>query len=168
MAKAIWTWSILLRGLYGAILGAVFGAVAPAVIVLGGSACWWHAWGSSEIDRAYDRHAVLPDIPGLVVIGATLFACAGWATLAPRGTYRFTRTLSIIVAITVPIWCGVGWVIGSIDLTPVRYKGIEHPAWYPSEMAVAIVCLIIPIVVSAVLTVVRGHDNSKSETVASG
>jgi hypothetical protein len=168
MAKPPRTWATLLRGLYGAILGAVFGAVVPAAIVLAGAACWWHAWGSAEIDRAYDRHAVLPDIPGLVVVGATLFACAGWATLAPRGRHRFTRTLTIVVAITVPLWCVVGWVVRSMELTPVRYKGIEHPAWYPSEMAVAIVCLVIPIVVAAVLTAVRGRDASKSDTVASG
>jgi hypothetical protein len=168
MAKPPWTWPTLLRGLHGAILGAVFGAVAPAAIVLGGAACLWHAWGSSEIDHAYDRHAVLPHIPALVVMGATLFACAGWASLAPRGAYRFTRTLAIVIAITVPLWCNTGWVVRSTELTPVRYKGIEHPAWYPSEMAVAIVCLIVPIVVAAVLTAVRGHDTSKSETVASG
>jgi hypothetical protein len=150
MAKPPWTWPTLLRGFYGAILGAVVGAVAPAVIALGGAACWWHAWGSSELDRAYDRHAVLPHIPGLVVIGATLFACAGGATLAPRGAYRFTRTLAIVIAITVPLWCSIGWVVRSLEFTPVRYKGTEHPAWYLSGMAVAIVCLIIPIVVAAV------------------
>jgi len=168
MAKPLRTCPTLLRGLCGATLSAVVGAVAPAAIVLGGTACWWYAWGSSEIDRAYDHHAVLPDIPGLVVVGATVFACAGWATLAPRGTHRFARTLAIVVAITVPLWCVVGWVVRSMELTPVRYKGVEHPAWYPSEMTVAFVCLVIPIVVAAVLTAVRGHDASKSEMVACG
>jgi hypothetical protein len=120
MAKPPWTWPTLLRGFHGAILGAAFGAVAPAVIVLGGAVCWWHASRSSEIDRAYDRHAVLPHIPGLAAIGAILFASAGWATLAPRGTYRFTRTLAIVIAITVPLWCSIWWVVRSMELTPVR------------------------------------------------
>jgi hypothetical protein len=162
MLKPPGNWPIVLRGLYGAILGAVFGSVVPAAIVLGGAAWWWHAWGSSEIDRAYDRRAVLPDIPGLVVIGAILCACAGWATLAPRGTYRFTRTLAIVVGATVPLWCGVVSVVRSMELTPSRIKSVEHPAWYPSEVAVAIVCAIIPIAVAAILTVVRCDGNSTS------
>ncbi len=155
MLKPPGTWPIVLRGLYGAILGGVIGAVVPAAIVLGGAACWWHAWRSSEFDRAYDRRAVLPDIPGLVVIGAILCTCAGWATLAPRGCYRVTRTLAIVVGITLPLWCGVVWVVRSMELTPSRIKSVEHPAWYPSEVAVAIICAIIPIVVATVLTVVR-------------
>ncbi len=165
MAKPLPTWPTLIRGLCGAILGAAVGAVAPAAIVFGGAACWWYARGTSEIDRMYDRHAVLPDIPGLVVAGATVFACAGWATLAARGTHRFARTLAIVVAITVPLGCVVGWLVRSVELTPVRYKGVEHPAWYPSEVAVAIVCFVIPIAVAAILTAVRGHDASRSETV---
>jgi hypothetical protein len=139
--------------------------VAPAAIVLGVATCWWSAWGSAEIDRAYDLHVVLPDIPGLVV-GATVFACAGWATLAPRRTHRFARTLANIVTITVPLWCVVGWVVSTMGLTPVRHKGVEHPAWYPSEIAVAIVCLLVPILVAAVLTAVRDHNASKAATAA--
>jgi hypothetical protein len=55
-----------------------------------------------------------------------------------------------------------------MELTPVRHKGRKHPAWYPSERAVAIVCLLIPMVVAAVLTAVRDHNTANTETVASG
>ncbi len=149
-----------LRGLYGALLGAAVGAVVPVAIVLGCTVCWWHAQGSSELDRTYDRHAVLLDIPSLVVVGATVFACAGWATFAPRGSHRFAGTLAIVTGITVPLWYVVLWVVRKLEFTPTRYKGVEHPSWYPSEIAVAIVCLAIPIVVAVTLSALREHRAS--------
>jgi uncharacterized membrane protein len=162
------SWPIPIRGLYGALISAIVGAVVPAAIVLVCTTLWWHAQGSSDLDRTYDRNNVLPDIPSLVVVGAVVFACAGWATFAPRGKHRFARTLAIVVAITAPLWAVVGWFVRELKLTPVRYKGVEHPAWYQSEVAVAIVCLAVPIVVAVSLSAVRDHRASNSEEVTSG
>ena len=162
------SWPIPLWGLYGALMSAIVGAVIPTAIVLGGATLWWHARGSSDLDRSYDRNSVLPSTPSLVVVGAVVFACAGWATFAPRGKHRFARTLAIVVAITAPLWAVVVWLVRELELTPVRYKGLEHPAWYQSEIAVAIVCLVIPIVVALILSAVRDHGASNSEKVTRG
>lgn len=162
------TWSTVYRGLLGASLGAVFGAVVPAAVVFGAATCWWEAWGKSDLDRAYDRYAVLPELCALAVVVGTFFGCAGWATLAPREPRRFARTLAIIVATTLPLWYVILGVVHSMELTPVRYKGLEHPAWYPSEIVVATILLAIPVAVAAALTRASGQGFPSSEPIISG
>jgi hypothetical protein len=143
------------RGLFGAISGAVIGAVAPAALAMGFTACRWVIFGTAEFDRVYDLRHLRSDMIGPVIGCSVVFACAGWTTLAPRvGRYRFAWTLATLFLITLPLW----FVVVSMELTPRRYKGVHHPEFYPSELMVVIGP---PIVVAIILTAVRARRVSK-------
>ena len=63
-----------------------------------------------------------------------LLAAAGWATFAPAGRHRFAATLAIVFVSSMGLWFMLGWM----QLTPQRFKGIDHPEFYPSELMVLI------------------------------
>ena len=116
------------RGVFAAVVGALVGGVAPIVVLAAGTVIRWWITGASEFDRRYDIGWVRNALPGPVVGCATICA-ARRATFAPRGRYRFARSLAVITAISLGVWL----VVGSMELTPRRLKGIEHPMFYPSE-----------------------------------
>ncbi|MHC5539301.1 hypothetical protein ACYOEI_13870 [Singulisphaera rosea] len=161
-------WPTFYRGLLGASSGAVFGAVGSAAVVFGVATCWRHARGTSDLGRAYDLYAVLSELCTYAVVVGTFFGCGGWASLAPREPRRFARTLAIIVGATLPLWFVILNVVKAMELTPVRHKGFEHPAWYPSEIVVATILLAIPVAVAAALTRASGQGFSNSEPKISG
>jgi hypothetical protein len=142
------------RGLFAAVVGASVGAVAPIVVLFGLAALRWWVRGAPEFDRRYDFAWIRDALPGPVVGCATVFACAGWATYAPRGGFRLVRTLAIVTAISLAIWCLPGWVSLWAEITPRRLKGIEHPVFYASEW---IVLVGPPIVAAALVTAVRAR-----------
>ncbi len=85
-------------------------------------------------------------------------ACAGWATFAPAGKYSFAWSLAIIFVGSLVAWMVLGWM----ELTPRRYKGVDHPAFYPSELLVLIVP---PSLAAAFLTMIRVRRAPKSDTL---
>lgn len=135
------------RGVLHSIAWTVIGMILPILVELAFILVRWVVQGSNELDRAYDlywlpREIVFPGVGLGVVLGAT-----GWATYAPNGKHRFAATFAIIFGISVPAWL----ILGSLGMTPPRYKAIEHPLLYPSEfLVIAIPPLIGAIVISSI------------------
>jgi hypothetical protein len=151
------------RGLLAAILCGLGGAVASVAVALGFTVCRWLVSGTTEYDRLrIDLRSLESDMVIPIIGCAIVFACAGWATFAPAGTYRFARSLVVVFLVSVALW----YVIGSMELTPRRYRGIEHPLLYASEL---IVLMASPMLAAALLTVIRIRSatmlpsNQKSE-----
>ena len=136
------------RGLLAAVVGASAGAVAPIAIMVACVVLRWWITGASDFDRRYDIGWIRENLPGPVIGCAMVCACAAWATFAPRGSFRFARTLAIVTAISFCLW----FVVGSMELTPRRLKGIEHPMFYPSEL---LLLMGPPIVAAALVTAIR-------------
>jgi hypothetical protein len=137
----------LVRGVF-AVVGGSAGAVAPIAVLAAGTVIRWWITGASGFDRRYDIGWIRAALPGPVVGCATICACTAWATFAPRERYRFARSLAVITAISVCVW----FVVGSMELTPRRLKGTEHPLFYPMEWMLLIGP---PVAVAAVMTVFR-------------
>ena len=143
----------LSRGLRATISSGVVGAVAPIAALYGLAVVRWWVTGASPFDRRYDIASIRDALPGPVVGCATVCACAAWATYAPRGGFRFARTLAIVALISLGLWCVLGWGVSwGLELTPRRLKGVEHPIFYPSEL---FFLLGPPIVAAAVVSMVR-------------
>jgi len=88
------------------------------------------------------------------VVGCTVvFACAGWATFAPVGAFRFAKSLAIVFVMSLPLW----FFLASMQFTPRRIKSVEHPAMYPSEFMVIAGP---PVLAAAMLTAVRARKES--------
>jgi hypothetical protein len=138
----------LVRGFFATIVCTLVGAIAPICIMVSLSLLRWWISGASEWDRKYDIHCLKTSLFDPVIGCATVCACAGWVTFAPPGRFRFSLSLATIFAITMPIW----FIAFSLEITPRRYKGIQHPAIYLSELMVLIVP---PILAAAIVTALR-------------
>jgi len=75
-------------------------------------------------------------------------AATGWATRAPHGRHRIARTLVLVVLGSIPIVA----LLSRLKEPIHRYKSIEHPLYYPSEV---LFLALPPITVAAVLTLKR-------------
>ena len=134
----------LLRGTAAALIFGLLGFLAPALLLGVLATGHWIMEGTSEFALNQVSDVALGPMIGVGLV----LACAGWATFAPSGNHRFASTLAIIFAISV-----IGWIVlGSMNLTPPRYKNTEHPFMYPSE---AFVFFTPPILGALVLTLIR-------------
>jgi hypothetical protein len=138
----------IVRGACYASLFGVIGFLTPIVVVLAYTVLHWMIAGSKEIDRTADLYSLPGQVVFSTVCMAFVFAGAGWATFAPRGSYRFAWTLLTITAISVPS----SFVLSILGMSPPRYCGTEHPPIYPSEV---LMFAIPPIASALVLAVMR-------------
>lgn len=132
----------LRRGLYAALGLGLLGAVIPvAALAVGFLLRWATAKTGAQFSWDYDFADLKDSLPGPALGCALLCACAGWATYAPHGSFRFATSLGIIFGISAVCWL----ILTSIVITPPRLKGIHHPAVHPSEL----ISLVIPPVLAA-------------------
>ena len=144
----------LYRALWATSLCAVLGATVPVGLAVVIALCRW-AVGPSEFASEWFRRDLEENIIHPVVGCGVVCACAGFATFAPRGKHSFAWSLAIIFVFSLVIWA----VIASMELTPRRFKGVEHPVCYPSDL---IALIAPPSVVSAFLTMIRTRRLPKS------
>lgn len=141
----------VLRGLTGAVLCAL-AAVAVAAATLRVIAVFrWYAWGANDADWRYDMSFVTDAMPSVIPGFAVVFGAAGWATYAPRGSFRLARTLSIIFVASLPLWFLIWYAVEWIGLAPRQLKE-DHTR---VELAGLLVLLAAPILTAAVLTAIR-------------
>jgi predicted permease len=142
------------RGIIAGLMGALIGAVVPVVVVATFTLLSWHFHDTLEGDRQYDiawwrMHAVPPLVGAAIYLGLT-----AWATYTPKRNCGFAKTLAIIFFTSVPLT----WLLAALHLTPTRYKNVEHPAMYFSEL---LLLLVPPLVMACVLVAARrsrAHD----------
>jgi hypothetical protein len=140
----------IVRGSCFALLFGIVGFVTPVVIVTGYTVLNWIIEGSGDVDRRYDLCLLPTKVVFPAVATAFVFAGAGWATFARRGRLRFVLMLALISTVSVPSW----FVLAVIGMSPPRYKCIDHPLMYPSEV---LSFAIPPLVTAVVLTMMRGN-----------
>ena len=70
-------------------------------------------------------------LPGPATVGV-LFAAAAFATYFPAQPKRYLPTLGIIAVFSYCAWM----LLMNTEITPRRFKGVEHPAMYFSEAVV--------------------------------
>jgi hypothetical protein len=133
------------RGLCGAIIAAVAAAALVMVLSLG-------FWAAGQNHPMSEMGSILREeaeqMIGPIIGCAAVCACAGWATYAPVGQYRFAWSLATVFVASVCLWL----VAGALDFAPRHYKGMTAREWYPRLAAFV---TIPPVVVAACLTVVR-------------
>jgi hypothetical protein len=116
------------RGFGFALLFGAAGFVTPILLMLAVTAVQWGISGSRDLDRAYDLMWLKTHLPYPASGTGLVFGATGWAWGAPVGSYRFTPTLVIVFAISLPMWFVLKAVVESFDPQP-RVKGgtIESP-----------------------------------------
>lgn len=131
------------RGLRGAAIGG-FAAAALTVVL-------WAVFYQRGFDLRAARDELIGPILGITAIGG----CAGWAAFAPAGRHPFARSFAIVFLGSLPLWA----ILGSLELTPRRHRGFNHPAIYPSE---ALLLVSAPVVMAAILTLARVWPGGRS------
>jgi hypothetical protein len=116
-----------LRGIGFTLLFGAAGFWGPIVLAVSFTVCRWWILGASDFDRSYDLHFLSTHMAFAVVAIGVVFASSGWATFAPRGPFRFTRTLIIIAAISVVSWIVLASLAFSLGLVPRKLKGDPVP-----------------------------------------
>jgi hypothetical protein len=137
------------RGILAAMLGALGGALTPITILGSFTVCRWYFEGTPAIDRQWDLDRFQGKLLWPVIAFATVSSCAAWATVAPRGTYRFAKTLAIVFSVSLPLWFAP-LLLGLSPRQP--RKSADHPAIYRSELVVMIGA---PLIATALLTAIR-------------
>jgi hypothetical protein len=144
-------------GLLAAIRWGVIGAIAPVIIVAAMGIVEF--WQELRLFGAYDewlRWCIKASLGP--VIGCTLvLAGAGWTSQAPRPTRSIVSSVLVITAASVAMW----FLLALAKITPPRYKKIEHPVMYPSEVFVLIGP---PVIAAAVLTAMRCNDTGTTRS----
>lgn len=141
----------LFGGVCGAVLCGLGGAVGSISLALGLTIGRWLVEGTTPYMRELDLQSIEREMLN-PVIGCTLVcAGAGFSIFAPHGTHRFTRSLVEVCLGSVMLWL----VLWSLELTPRRYKEIQHPPLYPSELLILIGP---PIAVASILTAIRSYS----------
>ena len=138
------------RGACGAVDSAAVTAVLVVALYGAFLAGRWLLEGATEFDRALDLRAMRKELVFPILGCAAVGAGAGWAASAPWGRHRFAWSLAAVFLASLPLWIVLGW----LELTPRRYKGVEHPAMYPSE---ALEVVGPPLVAAAILGFVRAR-----------
>jgi len=142
------------RGLCGAGIAAVVAAVLVVALPIGFMACGLDFPGATTANLGYDLREKPEQLIVPAIGSAAIFACAGWATFAPAGQYRFDRTLVIVFLAGLYVW-----VIGAVsDLAPRHYKGMSNREAYP---LLTLYVLGPPLLTAALLTVARVYRLSK-------
>jgi hypothetical protein len=137
-----------LRGTCFALLFGAIGFAAPILIVVVFTVLGWIIKGTREFDRKYDLHRLSETLIFPAVGTAWVFAGTGWAVFASRGNRRFMQTLALIASISVPLW----YLLAAMGMSPTRYKGMEHPLIYPTEI---LLFALPPVVIAMVLSMNR-------------
>jgi hypothetical protein len=148
------------RGVIGATVSAVAAVGGVALLWFLFLACKWVVTGATRLDREYDLRDAYERLPYPALGCAVLAACAGWEAYAPRASRPFAWTFAIVTMSSLSIW----FVAKMFELTPRRYKSLEHPFLYPSEAALMIGA---PFAVTVALTIFQlcwnvaneGHAN---------
>lgn len=147
-----------LRGLRAALILGGLGAVAPLVLMLGLTVGGWAVLGATESDRPSDLVWLRSRMLGPTLGIGVLFASTGWAAFAPRRPHRFFPTFLSVCLLSLGGW----FVLGLLQLTPRRFKGVDHPLFYPSEL---LVFLGPPIVAAARLSLRRAASDREPLTL---
>ena len=148
-----------IRGIGFALFFGTIGFFAPILIGLSFTVCRWWVYGFNDFDRAYDLQ-LLPTYLASPAVGiAIIFATAGWATYAPKGIYRFTRTLIIIAALSLTSWVVLAHVIESLGLSPRGHIGRHQRLVEP----LSVLCFAVPPVAMAlILSKMRARRSSRA------
>ncbi len=136
------------RGLIAAALSACGGAAACFALTWSILLVKWWVMQTPALDRRYDADDLSSFIVYPAVGCAFAFACAGWATFAPRGRWRFARTLALVVLVPVAIWV----IVSCTGLFPHRLR--KH-AYFPDTSTEVVVFIALPIIATAVVTIRR-------------
>jgi len=141
------TWSAY-RGIIAALTGALVALVL--VVLLYGGFIIVRGWieGTSEFTRNDDLRIIWRELAFPFLGCGAVGAATGWATRAPHGRHRIARTLVLVVLGSIPIVA----LLSRLKEPIHRYKSIEHPLYYPSEV---LFLALPPITVAAVLTLKR-------------
>lgn len=136
------------RGILAALIWAFAGSVVPVLVVGGYTVLSWHINNTPAIDRDYDvgwwrMHAIPPLVAASVYLGLT-----AWATYTPKRNYGFAKTLAILFFTAIPL----AMLLGAFISTPRRYRSVEHPDIYGSEL---LLLFLPPVIVSCLLVAVR-------------
>jgi len=145
------------RGLVGAGVAGIGTAALVVALSFAFLVCRWAITTSSSFDREYDLKDVLSWLPHTTLICTVFAGCAGWAAFAPPRDYSFPWTLALVAFSSLAL----GGVIKSFEITPRRYKSIEHPFLYPSE---AMILFGVPVAVSAALALFRLRNKQRIST----
>lgn len=148
------------RGLIGAVICALAGITVSVAVLSAIAVCRWYAWGANDVDWRYDMSFVTNAMPSVISGFAAVFGAAGWATYAPRGSFRLARTLAIIFVVSLPLWFLVGYAAEWIGLAPRQSKDDYSHA----EFAGLLVVLTVPVLTAAGLTAVRIRAAKQSVT----
>lgn len=148
----------LWRGIRGASICGLAGAIAPATLMIGFTFCRWAVLRTSEWDQGSDWYWLKRSIDLPTIGCASVCAGAGWATFAPAKTFRFARTLAIVAAISVFLWP----MAMSLDLAPHRFKGILQPLVYRSDF---LVLFVPPILAGALVAAIRISGGRQPDVV---
>ncbi len=122
-------------GLRSAILWGIVGVVLAllACVVLQAQERWqditmlgeYRSWLISSFHKG-----MWPALGCFIVLG-----CSAWAANAPQPPRNLVVCLLQVTSVSIILWL----IIGAMEITPRRLKGIEHPAIYLSEFLVLIV-----------------------------
>jgi hypothetical protein len=151
----------LFRGIGFALLCGASGFFAPMIFGLSFTACRWWILGVNNFDRAYDLNLLTIYLAPPAIGTAIIFAASGWATFAPRGTFRFVRTLVTIAVISLPSWIVLALLLESLGLTAHRFKGDSRPLVEPLPV---LLFAIPPTVTALILSVMRSLRGSAVRT----
>jgi predicted permease len=147
------------RGIIAASIWAGAGPILTVLVVAGFQLLSWQFNNTPEIDRKYDMawwrmHAVPPLVGISIYLGT-----AALATYTPHRNQGFAKTLAILFGTALPFT----WFLAQLELTPKRYKSIEHPDLYFSEF---LLLFLPPLVIAGVLMAVRRSESRSSETAS--
>ncbi|HEY3964033.1 MAG TPA: hypothetical protein VGM05_05705 [Planctomycetaceae bacterium] len=139
------------RGLMMAVICALAGVTVSVAVLSAIAVCRWYAWGANDVDWRYEMSFVTNAMPSMISGFAAVFGAAGWATYAPRGSFRLAKTLAIILLVSLPLWFLVWYAAEWIGLSPRQSKDDYAHA----EFAGLLTVLTVSILTSAGLTAVR-------------
>jgi hypothetical protein len=127
----------LRRGLLAGLSWGLVGLVGPPAVIAAFTLVYWWFCGIQAFDRRYDivwwqDHA----FPGIVVIPMLLFF-AGLVTYAPKRHVGFAKNLAILAVTSLPLAA----LLGAMGMAHRRYKSIEHPPIYFSEVLMFLIPL---------------------------
>lgn len=113
--------------------GLVYGAAGLAGLAVASPLCVIaYRWLANDAGIQGNRDMrlwIFLSFPGVVVIPLLLFF-TGFVVSSGRGPSRFAATL-VILAVTAIPWAGV---LAALGMSPPRYRSIQHPPMYLSEV----------------------------------
>ena len=147
------------RGVIAALTCSSIGAASAVMLIAAFVLGNWFINDSIPAEREFDTRWLSSAWMGPAIGVAIYLGLTGFAIFAPTINYGFARTLVIIFFVSIPLTI----LLGNLELTPKRVKSIEHPVFYPSELAILIMP---PAGIAALLLASRlnGESNDKIAT----